>query len=252
MNQEEYKRLVNQLQKPSDINKLAKEMRVNRELLLILYTHGIVRDATKRYYRVKNRSDKLMWQWKNGTPLLELAYREEFPPVLLSLILIMEMGHGRKEYWKFVKEPHKIKDARLRKEITDVVKDDIIYSPIGMEVQHERGRKGEDRLKNWLDNNLVSYRREDDIREEFRKTPDFLLDKPLYIGTDEIIWIESKANFGDKVEIRKNMKKQLVPYTEIFGKGIVVYWFGHVDDFEPERDVTVVDATFFHKDIHEL
>ena len=74
MNQEEYKRLVNQLQKSSDINRLAKEMKVNRELLLILYTHGVVRDATKRYYRVKNRSEKLMWQWKNGMPLLEIAW----------------------------------------------------------------------------------------------------------------------------------------------------------------------------------
>lgn len=244
--------MVNQLQKPSDINRLAKEMKVNRELLLILYTHRVVRNATKRYYRVKNRSQKLLWQWKNGTPLLQLAYREDFPPILLSLILLTEMGYSRKEYWKFVRDPHSIKDSRLKKEIIDVVKDDIIYSPVGMEVQHERGRKGEERLKKWLDKNLVTYRREDDIREEFQKTPDFLLDKPLYVGTDEIIWIESKANFGDRTEIRKNMKKQLIPYTEIFGKGIVVYWFGHVDDYEPHDGVMVVDATFFHKDIHEL
>ncbi len=252
MNTDDYKRLVSQLQKPSDINRLAKENEDMKELFLILYTHRVVRDATKRYYRVQNKAERLLWQWKKGTQLLQLAYREDFPPVLLSLILVKEMGYSRKDYWKFVRDPKSIKDSRLKREIPEAAKADIIYSPVGMDIQTERGRKGEERLAQWLDRNYITYRREDDLKAEFRKTPDFLLEKPLFVGTEECIWIESKANFGDRVEIRKNMKKQLIPYTEIFGKGIVVYWFGHVDDYEPVEGVTVVDAHFFHKDIAEL
>ena len=44
-----------------------------------------------------------------------------------------------------------------------------------------------------------------------------------------INWIESKATFGDRVEVNKNMKKQLEPYLELFGQGVVIYWFGFVD-----------------------
>ncbi len=245
MNTKEYRDLVSRLRKPSDINKVAREIEGNRELLLILYTHRIVRDATKRYYRVKNKAQQLEWQWKKGTPLLQLAYREDFPPILLSLILMRHMGYARKDYWKFVNDPSKIKNARLRNEIQDVVQNDILYSPAGMEVQTLRGIKGEDRLNKWLDDNGLTYRNEDDLKGEFKKTPDVLLDEPITIDGVEIIWIESKANFGDNVEIRRNMKKQLIPYTEIFGNGIVVYWFGFVSDHEPVEGVQVVDDKFF-------
>lgn len=247
MNTRDYKELASRLQSSSDISRLSKEMSMNRELLLIVYTQRVVRDATKRYYRVKNRADSLVWQWKKGTQLLQLAYIENFPPILLSLILMRHMGYTRKEFWRFVKQPEKIENPRLRREIADVVKNDIIYSPAGMDVQYERGTKGETRLAEWLDKNGVTYRREDELKGEFRKTPDFLLDKPRIIDEEEIFWIESKANFGDKIEIRRNMKKQLIPYTELFGNGIVVYWFGNVDDYEPMDGVRVVDSSFFSK-----
>ncbi len=250
MNTAEYKNLTARLIRPSDINKVAREIEVNRELLLILYTHRVVRDATKRYYRVKNRSDQLVWQWKKGTQLLQLAYREDFPPILLALILMRHMGYSRKDYWKFVNDPDKIRDARMRKEIKEVVNNDIIYSPAGMEVQRVRGVKGEDRLNRWLDDNGLRYRNENELKEEFRKTPDVLLDEPIIIDGQEIIWIESKANFGDRVEIRRNMKKQLIPYTEIFGNGIVVYWFGFVSDYEPTEGIQVVDDKFFTKSLN--
>lgn len=249
MNNDEYKELASRLQTTADITRLSKDMNMNRELLLIVYTQRVVRDATKRYYRVKNRADRLEWQWKNGTQLLQLANRENFPPILLSLILMRHIGYTRKEYWKFVKNPDKIGNPRLRREIADVVRNDIIYSPAGMDVQYERGVKGESRLADWLDRNNISYRREDELKGEFKKTPDFLLDEPLIIDEVEISWIESKANFGDVLEIRKNMKKQLIPYTELFGNGIVVYWFGYVVDYEPVNGVRVEDSSFFTKDI---
>ena len=247
MNQDEYKKLTARLRKPTDINKVASEMEANRELLLILYTHRVVRDATRRYYRVKNNVKRLEYQWKNGTSLLQLAYREDFPPILLSLILLQHMGYPRKDFWKFVNDPSKIKNSRLKHEIGDIVKNDILYSPAGMEVQTLRGIKGEERLNRWLDDNGLTYRNEDDLKGEFKKTPDVLLDEPIIIDGEEIIWIESKANFGDQVEIRRNMKKQLIPYTEIFGNGIVVYWFGFVSDHPTHDGILVVDDKFFTK-----
>lgn len=249
MNTREYQELASKLNFPSDIGKLARDRSINRELLLIIYTQAVTRDATKRYYRIKNRSDKLLWKWKNGTTLVQLARNEGFPPVLLSLILLREHGLARKEFWQYVRDPASAKDKRLQREIYDVVREDIIYSPAGMEVQYQRGKKGEARLQEWLDNNNIGYRTEDEIKGEYQKTPDALLDKPLKIDGQEIVWIESKANFGDNVEIRRNCKKQLIPYTQIFGPGIVVYWFGHVSDFKQVEDIRVVDAKFFQRNL---
>ena len=60
-------------------------------------------------------------------------------------------------------------------------------------------------------------------------------------------WIESKATFGDPYEIRRHLRKQLQPYSDMFGDGAVVYWFGHVDDqkYELPEGVDIVSPTFF-------
>jgi hypothetical protein len=207
----------------------------------------VVKDATRRYYQVKNRSEKLLRQWRNGTTLVQLARNENFPPVLLSLIVLREHGLARKEYWKYIRDPASARERRLRKEIYDVAREDIIYSPAGMEVQYQRGKKGEARLYEWLDRNGITYRTEDEIKGEFEKTPDALLDQPMNIDGMKVHWFESKANFGNAYEVKRNMRKQLIPYTQLFGPGIVVYWFGYVSDYERVKDVRVVDAGFFQR-----
>jgi hypothetical protein len=249
MNTQEYNQLAKQLNFPSDIGKLARDVNLNREMLLIIYTQRVTRDSTRRYYQVKNRARQLLADWKKGATLVQIARKELFPPVLLSLILLQQDGMPRKEFWNYIKDPKSAPDKRLKKELFDVVREDIIYSPAGMEVQYQRGKKGEARLCEWLDRNNITYRTENDLRGEYQKTPDCLLDKPVIIDGMEVHWFESKANFGNQFEVKRNNKKQLDPYTKIFGPGIVVYWFGYVEDHEQMDDVRVVDAKFFENDL---
>ena len=108
---------------------------------------------------------------------------------------------------------------------------------------------GEKRLCDWLDRQNLEYQTEDELKGNYQKTPDALLKETIRTNGMNVKWIESKASFGDEIEIRRNTKKQLKAYTEIFGQGIVVYWFGNVDDFEPVKGVRVVDAKFFQKDL---
>ncbi|MDO9536950.1 MAG: TPD domain-containing protein [Thermoplasmata archaeon] len=252
MNTQEYNHLVNRLDFPSDIGKLARDKNLNRELLLILYTQRVTRDSTRRYYQVKNRAHKLLSQWKAGSTLAQIARNEIFPPVLLSLILMQQHGMPRKEFWKYIRDPKSAPDKRIKKEFIDVVREDIIYSPAGMDVQYQRGKKGEARLCEWLDKNGLGYRTEDEIRGEYQKTPDCLLNEPVEINGMKVHWFESKANFGSAHEVKRNNKKQIHPYTEIFGPGIIVYWFGYVSDCEQIDGVKVVDASYFNRSLKDI
>jgi hypothetical protein len=249
MKKSQYKMLYDQLKREEDIDLVAEKTGLDRELLLVLYTQKTVRAATKRFYRVKHKTPHLLKKWNEGTSFLELARELRFPPILTAYLILQENEIPRKRFWEYVKNPETIKDNRLRREISEVIANDIVYSPEGNEIQYERGKVGEKRLCEWLDRQNLDYRTEDDIKGDYSKTPDALLDKPIRTNGMNIKWIESKASFGDETEIRRNTKRQLKAYTELFGQGIVVYWFGFIEGVHPPKNVLIVDETFFEKDL---
>jgi hypothetical protein len=133
-----------------------------------------------------------------------------------------------------------------------IAEEDMIYSPRGAQIQTDRGIWGEKQLQEWLNKRELKYRTEVELRATHKKTPDCLLDKPIQIDGMKIHWIESKASFGDDIELRKNARRQLKPYTEMFGTGAVVYWFGFLEGVEPPEGVMLLPGTFFdnHKRDH--
>jgi hypothetical protein len=86
----------------------------------------------------------------------------------------------------------------------------------------------------------------------YEKTPDALLDEPMMYNGKEVHWVESKASFGDNTEFKFNSKKQLIPYTNIFGPGLVVYWLGCLDDLEEPENVYVNDISVMDKKLEKI
>ncbi|MEW5937174.1 MAG: TPD domain-containing protein [Candidatus Thermoplasmatota archaeon] len=252
MNERDYRYLYERLRRYPDVKRLSEESGLDEELLMIIYTQRVVRDATKRYYGVKRHASRMAWRWRCGTPLLKIAEGYGFPPVLIALMVLTECGYTKRQVWKWVRDPGALENRRLRREITAVTNNDHVYSPAGMERQYARGRWGEERLHRWLDGQGIGYRTEKDLKGEYPKTPDCLLHTPLDLGNDKIFWIESKASFADSVELRKNLRRQLIPYTELFGSGLVVYWFGFVDGFQAPDGIIVVDDKFFEKPLQKV
>ncbi len=241
--------LYQKLSTPEDIDFLAENLGYSKELLLVIYTQRVSRDATKRYYRIKDQAKRLARIWQNGQSFVQIARRYDFPPILLALMIAEQMKITRKQFWKFIENPSLCKNKRMRRDLQAAAKADLIYSPKGTELQYERGRWGEKKLFDWLDARMIKYRTEKDLRSEYEKTPDVLLRKPIDWNGSKNYWIESKALFGDPVEIRRHIKRQLRPYSEIFGDGIVVYWFGYVEDVELNmpKGVSIVDASWFER-----
>jgi hypothetical protein len=242
MDRATYQRLYDALATYEDVHRIAHDEHWDEDLLFVIHTHRVTRDATRRFYVLKRQMPRLAAQWKRGRSMLDIAKEWRFPPVLLGQQMLAELQFPRKKIWGIFLDPASAPDARLRTEIEQLLAADMIYSPRGMELQRERGKKGEDRLQRWLSKHGIDFRTEKDLRGKYAKTPDALLDHPIVLVGQKITWIESKANFGDDVEMRKNLKRQLGPYTEIFGEGAVVYWYGYVDGAESPPGVLLYDG----------
>lgn len=239
-----YEEICNKLNKIEDIKKISQEMNLPEDLLQVIYTQKITRNATKRYYKIKNQSKELFNLWKNGKTLLKISKKINFPPVLLSQIILQEFGLTRKETRSYINNPYRIKDNRIRKELIRATKKDFAYSPRAHEKQLKRGKLAEEKLKKWLIKNNINFQREKELRKKFRKTPDFLLEEPIKIDGTKIYWIESKASFGDDKEMKKDLKKQLLAYQEMFGNGMVVYWYGFIEELVFDR-LVIKSREFF-------
>ena len=243
MDRETYRRLYDSLATEEDVRRIARDEHVDEELLFVIHTHRVTRDATRRFYVVKRQIPRLVGQWRKGRSILDIAREWRFPPVLLGQMMLQELHIPRKQVWQTFLHPESAADERVRREVEALVAADPIYSPRGMELQRERGRRGEERLYSWLERHGLTYRTEKDLRGKFAKTPDALLDRPIVFFGQKLQWIESKANFGDDVELRKNLRRQLAPYTELFGEGAVVYWYGYVEGAESPPGILLWDGT---------
>jgi len=248
MKYNDFKHIYDRLRTPSDVKRLHKELSLEEELLTVIYTQKTVRETTKKFYRVQNHASQLLKEWREGKSLLSLSRKNEFPPILTGLMIFQANGCSKKQFWKYVRNPETISDSRVRREIVEITKEDCVYSPWANEVQYKRGTWGESQLQGWLNGHGLTYKTEKDLRGDFPKTPDCLLDEPIRVNGWEVNWIESKASFGDKIEINKNAKKQLEPYTELFGDGLVVYWFGFVDELESLPGIFITDSSLLHMD----
>lgn len=243
----EYQDLYQKLDTAEDIDFLAENLGYDKELLLVIYTQRIVRDTTRKFYRVKAQAKRLAWMWQNGLPLVQIAHKFDFPPILAALMILEQRKISRKQFWQMIADMESIKDRRLRKELREACLADLVYSSEGTARQYARGRWGEAKLHGWLTDRELKFETEKELRAKYDKTPDILLHKPVDVNGSKKYWIESKATFGDPYEIRRHIKKQLTPYSEMFGDGVVVYWFGFVDDqpYGLPDGVDILDALFF-------
>ncbi len=242
MDYDEYRELYSSLKTAKDVERLSGEY--DDRLLDTLFTQKTSREVKKNFYRVKQNSKRMLNEWNKGRSIVSLAEKYRFPPILVAMFIFLEDGASKKEFWSYINDPNLLESEETANEVREAVKNDIVYSPEANNRQKERGIWGENLLHEWLDGQGVGYRTENDLRgTESTKTPDCLLDYPVMYKGQKICWVESKASFGDNIEFRFNSRKQLVPYTQLFGPGLVVYWVGCLDDLECPEGVYVSDIS---------
>ena len=250
MDYTEYRAVYNGLKTYRDIDRYIEEG-YDERFVKTLFTQKTTRDVKKRFHIVGNNARRMLNAWKKGTTMMELAEKWQFPPVMTARFIFLEDGATKNEFNNYVNNPDLLK-PEVAAELKEAIACDPVYSPQGNQEQHDRGKWGEGLLQNWLNEQDIGYRTEYEIKTLYEKTPDALLNEPVLYEGKKIYWIESKASFGDNTEFKYNSRKQLIPYTKLFGPGVVVYWVGKLDDLECPEDVYVEDISVLEKKLQKI
>nr|CAG4649525.1 EOG090X0A0V [Scapholeberis mucronata]SVE93757.1 EOG090X0A0V [Scapholeberis mucronata] len=172
--------------------------------------------------------------------LLRLSDETGLTPALLARTIV-ERHYQREDKSKparhyistLMKNTALIDDRDLAFETYLCLLEDEDYGPIAEAVKHSLGYEYEMRLRMELDEGNITFLHEEHLRARgYDKTPDVKLEIPVAVDGQVINWIESKALFGDEDAHRGYLKDQLYSYWNRFGPGLVIYWFGFVEDLE--------------------
>lgn len=239
---EEFQKIRKELKSLNDLNRFP----YSRGALFTILSQKRVDMVKKRHPVVVKKLDELASYWnrkKKIPPWLNLT------PMMSIRILLKAIGFTKAEVRNSLRNPKKVEDEKLADIIWNALFSDYVYSPLAVKHQFARGRLGEDIIKHWLEEEDIEFKDEHDLRGESSKTPDFYFPEPIRLNKREIVWIESKALFGDPRTHRVYSKKQYHRYQELFGEGYVVYWFGQVKGLD--NNVKFLPDSFFTSNLKD-
>lgn len=252
LEKEEFDFIYERLNCKEDVHLLHERMGLPEDMLFNILGRKKVRSVIRNYYKVKPKTKYYIREWKKGTSIVAMAESIGFSPVILAKFMMAELGFTKKEINRFMLEPDAIPDNHFRKDLKEAVEKDFIYSPWANEMQGKNGKHAEGEINKWLTARGITFITEYQNKaaskaknEIHGKTPDFLLDKPMKADGRTFNWVESKASFGDTQEMNKDYKKQFKPYVDLFGPGIVAYWYGHIKDAQLDPSIRLVEKSFF-------
>lgn len=165
--------------------------------------------------------------------LINIAISERMSPAILSRIVLQEKYKTlqKSEIANLLKKPHLIDDEKLAGNVRQCT---LSENQEGLVVDIRRrciGEEYEVKLKQMATAAKMAFFDENDLRRTgFDKTPDLKLVLPCLYKGCVVNWIESKALFGDIKTHRRYLYTQLSSYSNRFGPGIVIYWFGYHEE----------------------
>lgn len=231
------------------------------------YTQRKVKKSFHRHHKPENISKyfrnymkSVMKSEKPGF-LYRLAKEIDYPPTLLARTILEECFKEKNDsdsvpkdiISKLLKNYREIENKTLSQEIEICVNQDENYGPIIENIKKEVGLKYERMLHDILLEHQIHYYDEENLREEgYDKTPDFKLVVPIAVDCHVVNWIESKALFGDSVSHSGYLEKQFWSYTNRFGPGLVIYWFGFIDELNVNVDQGIMLNDNFPKEYTKL
>lgn len=182
-------------------------------------------------------------------PIGKLCTKLHFSPFLTARIILeehikaqphlyLDEGASVTKYLvnQLAKNPNLVLDPELATHIKWSIHADPLYGPVVEGIKQAVGIEHEIRLQRELRELDLDFEDENYFRKVgCDKTPDVKLVVPFSVGPNIVNWVESKALFGDHESHATYMKNQLYSYWNRFGPGMVIYWFGFVDDLNTKK-----------------
>ncbi|XP_028294857.1 CDAN1-interacting nuclease 1 isoform X3 [Gouania willdenowi] len=152
-----------------------------------------------------------------------------------------------------LKDPALIQDSILAQNIYQCTINDCCYGPLVDCIKHAIGQEHEILLCDKLKERNLSFLDENQLRTMgYDKTPDIILEVPIAVEGHIVHWIESKASFGDDHSHRTYLNEQFWSYWNRFGPGLVIYWYGFIEELDCQRDRGILLKDCFPTDIVTL
>ncbi|XP_065920868.1 CDAN1-interacting nuclease 1-like [Dysidea avara] len=147
----------------------------------------------------------------------------------------------------WMKNPQHIPDEKLREHVKLCIRSDTNYGLLAENVKCSVGYQYEQKLRRRLEEHNIPFLDEEFMRlQGYDKTPDFKLEVPFAVSSTVVNWVESKALFVDENSHKRYMEEQLSSYYNRFGSGMVIYWFGFVEDvLQGSEDQGILIRTSF-------
>ncbi|XP_043843827.1 CDAN1-interacting nuclease 1 isoform X3 [Dromiciops gliroides] len=205
---------------------------------------------------------------KDGTApvLLELANEVDYAPSLMARIILERFLQEQEEsppsksvINSMLRDPSQIPDGVLANQVYQCIVNDCCYGPLVGCIKHAIGHEHEVLLRDLLLERNLSFLDEDQLRAKgYDKTPDFILEVPvvmlcpLALEGHIIHWIESKASFGDECSHQAYLHDQFWSYWNRFGPGLVIYWYGFIEELDCNRERGILLKDCFPTDLVTL
>lgn len=243
------------------LSKLEKQFNSEKpDTLRSILNQEYQNQVKKTHTKIKNKKEEIFTDfieaiqspnYKNGV-IIQIAKEYRFSPSLTGKIIVEQWYPEAedKQIKQFVINSALIDHPILATEIWLANLKDNNYGFSSNCIKSAIGLGFESKAKKKLEGLGISYQDEHELRAKgYDKTPDFKLVIPFAYQGHVINWIESKALFGDEEKHNGYLKEQLWSYWNRYGPGMVIYWFGFIDEIDNNRDKGIVVCDHFPEDI---
>lgn len=192
--------------------------------------------------------------------LLNLANEVDFSPALIARTILERFLQDRDGVMptkpalnSMLRDPSLIPDPVFANQVNQCIVNDCCNGPLVDCIKHSIGYEHEVILRDKLLEKNLAFLDEDQLRiKGYDKTPDFILEVPVAVEGHVIHWIESKASFGDESSHRTYLQDQFWSYWNRFGPGLVIYWYGFIEELDCHRERGILLKDEFPSDIVTL
>ncbi|KYO28744.1 hypothetical protein Y1Q_0004407 [Alligator mississippiensis] len=196
--------------------------------------------------------ERFLQEQEQGIPATWLAFGNEIQCTWLRSQII-KFPSSKTLINSMLRDPSQIPDGVLANQVYQCTVNDCCYGPLVDCIKHAIGHEHEVLLREMLLKKNLSFLAEDQLRAKgYDKTPDFILEVPVAVEGHIIHWIESKASFGDESSHQSYLQDQFWSYWNRFGPGLVIYWYGFIEELDCHRERGILLKDCFPTDIVTL